>query len=185
MSIHRVEVVWNGLSGMPGLSVFYGSNGSLLVADLNTFFNAIKAHFPSGLTWQTPAAGDIIDEVTGTLEGEWSGGAASSISGTGGGGAGYAAGCGAYVIWGTATIAAGRRLKGRTFLCPIIGSDYDAQGTILSTAQTNFQTAANALVTAGNLKIWHRPKGGGGGGTGAVTSAVVPDQVTSLKSRRR
>lgn len=185
MTLHRVEVVWNGLSGLPGLSVFYGVNGSLLVADLNTYFGAIKAHFPSALSWSTPATGDIIDEVTGTLTGEWSGGAASTITATGGAGAGYAAGCGAYSIWGTATIAGGRRLKGRTFLCPIISSDYDTNGTLLTAAVTNFQAAGNALVAGGNLRVWHRPKGGGGGGFGAVTSCLVPDQVTSLRSRRR
>lgn len=184
MSLHRVEVVWNGLTGLPGLSVFYGANGSLLVADLNTFFNSIKAQFPNGLTWSTPAAGDIIDEVTGALTGEWSGGAATSLVATGGAGAIYAAGVGAYITWGTTTIANGRRLKGRTFLTSIMTSKYDSNGTIDNSALGVFQTAANALVAGGNLRIWHRPTGGAGGGLGAVTSAVVPDRVTALRSRR-
>lgn len=185
MSLHRVEVVWNGLTGLPGLSVFYGANGSLLVADLNTFFTAIKGQFPNGLTWQTPSSGDIIDEVTGVLEGEWSGGAASSIVGSGGISANYAAGVGAYINWGTATVTNGRRLKGRTFITNLLGSVYDPTGTIQTTTLTALQSAANALVSGGNLRIWHRPQGGGGGGFGAVTSATVPDQVTSLRTRRR
>lgn len=185
MTIHRVVVPWNGLTGLPGVSVFFTDSGSTLTSDLGTFFNAIKGLFPNGLTWQIPTSGDILDEVNGELTGEWSGGAGATINGTGGASLVYVAGTGAYVKWGTATVTNGRRIRGRTFLTGIGTANYDASGTISGSAITTLQGAASALVTAGNLKIWHRPQGGGGGGEAVVTSATVPDQVTSLATRRR
>jgi hypothetical protein len=103
---------------------------------------------------------------------------------TGSGAANYAAGCGAYVNWLTSGIANGRRVKGRTFMAPLINSAYDG-GTILNANLTTLQTAATALVTAGNTVVWHRPVNGAGGSSYQPASALVPDQVTSLRTRRR
>jgi hypothetical protein len=181
--MERIVVAWNGVSGLPGVSVFYGDVGGSANATLKTFFTACQSLFPTGLSWTVPGAGDLIDDATGALTGSWvnaGGGGTVAASGA----AAHAAGTGAYVNWLTSGIANGRRVRGRTFMCPLINSAYDGQGTILNTNLTTLQTAATAVCTAGNTLVWHRP-GVGAGSSFQPFGAVVPDQVTSLRTRRR
>jgi hypothetical protein len=90
------------------------------------------------------------------------------------------------VRWQTAGIENFRRVKGRTFLCPLIVGAFDTAGTIFGTNQATLQAAATILAATGKLVIWHRPPTGThvGGSMHAVTGALVPDKVTSLRTRR-
>ncbi len=181
--IERIVISWNGVSGLPGVSVMYGSLGGSANATLKTFFTALQSFFPAPLVWTIPGNGDLIDEATGTLSGTWvNAGGGGSVSASGA--AQYAAGCGAYVNWRTGAVIGGRRLMGRTFLAPLMNGIYDSSGNIVNASLSTMQTAANAVVTAGNLRIWHRP-GGGVGQAVAPAAATIPDQVTSLRTRRR
>jgi len=184
MPMRKVPVVWATGVGGAGVSVFYTPFGSDITVELGTFWNAIKTLFPNSVTWDIPASGDVVDEASGLITGAWTGGTAATITATGGATA-YAGGTGAYVRWQTAGIVDGRRVKGRTFLLPLLTAAYDATGTIDPTRQATMQTAATTLVGAGKQVIWSRPDPGGTNGTShAVTAAVVPDKVTSLRSRR-
>jgi hypothetical protein len=184
MPLHRVPVVWQTGAGGTGLSVFYTNFGSDATTELGTFFNAIKANVPAACSWNIPSSGDVIDETTGFITGSWIGGVAASIAATGAGA--YAAGTGCYIRWQTSGIVAGRRVRGRTFICPILGGLYQGDGTIADATLAQINTAANTLVLAGKLRIWHRPttRGSGDGAAFTVTAAQGPDKVTSLRSRR-
>jgi len=105
-----------------------------------SFFNAIKGNFPTPLTWNIPNDGDEIDDATGTLVGGWSGTAGGPVAATGT--AAHAAGVGGYIQWNTNAVVNGRRVKGRTFLCPLKYDDYDAAGTLTSATITDFVNAA-------------------------------------------
>lgn len=179
----KVPVVWNTGFGGPGLSVFYSADPDDATASLGTYFNAIKALFPNGVSWVIPGAGDLIDIASGRLTGGWTGGTAATINGTGGV-ATYAAGCGTYVKWLTGTIVNFRALKGKTFLVPLTAATYDSDGTLQPAHVTTLQNAANALVAAGKIAVYHRPTGFAGGALNGVTAAQQMDRVTSLKTRR-
>lgn len=182
--LRRVPVAWTTGIGGSGLSVFYSADPDDATASLGTFFNAIKASFPGAVQWTIPSSGDKVDVATGQLTGAWTGGTAATILATGGANV-YPAGTGGYVRWQTPLVVGGRRVRGRTFLCPIINDQFDSGGTLNNTTVTNWQTAANALVSAGKIVVWHRPSPGGSDGIAAtVTGAVVPDRVTSLRTRR-
>lgn len=180
--IERIVVTWQGAVGLPGVSVFYGDLGASANADIKTFFTSLVGLFPAGLTWTVPSSGDTIDDGTGALSSSWVNVAGGTVAATNA--TAYAAGCGAYVNWNTGSVVNGRRLKGRTFLAPLVSTMYDA-GTIVTANLTTMQNAANALVAAGNLLVWHRPGPGGAGSSANPSSATVPDQVTSLRTRRR
>jgi len=184
-TLERVLVTWSGQQGLPGVSVFYGAPGGSATADLSTFFNAIKAGFTNTLTWSFPSSGDTIDDATGHLNGAWAAvPTLSTVTGTATGN--FAAGCGGYIKWDTGAIIGTRRLKGRTFLTNLSSAMYQSDGTIDNGIVSVWQTAANNLVTAGSICVWHRPSpGGANGASDLVSSAQVPDQVTSLRSRRR
>jgi len=183
-TIRKIPVHWGGIPTTPGYSLFYSQGASDATAELVTFFNAVKALFPSGLTWTVPPVGDELDDTTGAINGQWTGSGAGSVTATAAGA--YAAGCGAWVAWKTAAIVGRRRLQGRTFMCPLQSTvGYDSSGTILAGAITTLGGAATTLVSAGKLVIWHRPSPALTGGSSAlITAGVVPDQVTSLRSRR-
>lgn len=183
-SLRRVPVVWTGLTGLPGLSVFYCASADDVTTNLGTFFNAIKGSFVSPLSWSIPASGDEIDEATGTLTGSWTGGTAASIGASGSGA--YPAGTGGMIRWTTGQIVNGRKFQGRTFLTGIMSSQYDTDGTILAASLTTWQSAASALVAPGKLRLWHRPSspGAADGTSRAVVAGVAVDKVTSLRSRR-
>ena len=184
MPMVKTPVAWQTGIGGSGVSVFYCNFGSDITVELATFFNAVKANFPAVVTWDIPATGDVIDETNGEITGAWIGGTAATIVATGAGA--YVGGTGAYVRWQTAGIVGGRRVRGRTFLCPLITTSFDTQGTILAGALTSFQTAATTLAGSGKLRVWHRPSGPGAtdGSQHAVVGATVPDKVTSLRTRR-
>jgi len=184
MPMRRVPVVWSTGIGGSGVSVFYSPFGVDMTTELGTFFNAIKANFPNAVTWDIPASGDVIDETTGLITGAWTAGTAASVTATGGA-VSYPAGTGAYIRWQTAGIVAGRRVRGRTFMCPLVIGGFDTSGTIAVVAQANLQASATILVGSGKMVIWHRPPPGGSTGSShAVIAAVVPDKVTSLRTRR-
>ena len=183
--LRRINVAWVGATGLPGVSVFYAPAATDAGADLVTFFNAIKGLIPAVATITVPTSGDTIDDATGTLASGWSSGTGAAIACTGGGN--YWSGVGAYINWGTTTIVNGRRLRGRTFICPLTINQSDSNGTLLAACVTTLQTASTTLAGSGHLSIWHRPStpGASDGTSGLVSSALVPDQVTSLRTRRR
>lgn len=181
----RVRVEWTGLTGLPGLSTFYLVPSAVTdVSAVVAFFNGMKTGFPNGLSWTIPNSGDVISDTTGALVGSWSATGGGTVAATGGTGV-YAAGTGARIVWGTNDIVGGRRLRGSTFLCPVLGGVYDSSGTIDNTARASMESNAATFFAAVGLYIWHRPDpGGSNGSSGEVTSATIPDRVTSLRSRR-
>lgn len=182
--LRRINVGWTTGIGGSGVSVFYCAQPDDLTSNLATFFNAIKAFFPTPVTWNIPASGDLINPEDGHLAGAWVGGTAASIPASGGAGA-YVAGTGAYVRWVTGAISGTHKVQGRTYLVPLLTSQFDTQGTITDTSVTTMQAAATALAASAKLIVWHRPhKGGVDGASFLVGGAVVPDKVTSLRTRR-
>jgi hypothetical protein len=193
VNLTRIPVTWSGIGGLPGVSVFYADAAvSTAVAALLTMFNTRKADFPNALQFNIPGAGDVIDSATGDLIGTWTMGGSGIITGTGGA-VGYAAGTGLRLRWLTAGIVNGRRVRGSTFITSLVASLYDASGTIVNASVTNWQTAGAAIVADGSFRIWSRPYTFDpahpdiptrAGTTHILTGVTVPDQVTSLRSRR-
>jgi len=183
-SLRRVPVAWTTGVGGAGVSVFYTASADDATAALGTFFNAIKDLFPPAVTWTIPSSGDEITDSTGILSGGWSGGTAATVTGTNN--TNYVAGTGCFVRWRTGGIRSGRKFVGRTFLCPLVTSKFDATGTIDNTALSTVQTAANTLVGVGMLGVYGRPiaPSTSNGVFLTWTAAEAPDKVTSLRTRR-
>jgi hypothetical protein len=182
--MRRVRCPWNTGAGGAGLSTFYTLDSIDATVELGTFWNAVKAVLSSTVNVAVPNSGDVLDASTGQLTGGWTGGTAASYTGTSAGA--YAAGCGAFIKWGTSGVANGHRVRGRTFVTPILAAGYDTDGTIAGGYLTIIQNAATTLAATGKIYVWHRPTSPGGtdGQMFLITSGSVPDKVTSLKSRR-
>jgi hypothetical protein len=186
-TMNRVSVTWQSWPGAPGVTQLYLTGGIVQanVDAIRAFFQAFVGSLPSGLVIQVPASGDTIDDATGNINGAWSVATTpSNVTGTGAGA--YAGNAGAVIHWLTGDVVNGRRVRGRTFVVPIIGTAYDAAGSLSSTTLTTLQTAANGLVTAidPNFAVWHRPTQFAVGSSHSIISARVPDLAVSLRSRR-
>jgi hypothetical protein len=97
----------------------------------------------------------------------------------------YAGPAGLHIQWRTGTVVGGRRLLGRTFIVPLLASAFDPDGTLNPAIIAQVQDAAEDLVTtstsaAAALSVWSRTASL----VAPVTSVVVPDQATVLRSRR-
>jgi len=187
-SMMRFHCAWQNWPGAPGVSTFYaeaGADVSTITDALRAFYQALVTFLPTGLTIQVPSSGDIISDVDGSITGAWSDGTpVALVTGTAAGV--YAGNAGAVVHWLTGGVVNGRRVRGRTFLVPLIGSSFDANGSLSAATITAITNAASTLVAAigTNMLVWHRPKTPAIGSSFDVSAFRVPDLAISLRSRR-
>jgi hypothetical protein len=184
VTIQEIKTVWSNAAGLPGYTTMYGVPAGFSLPAVRTFFDALKTLIPAGITIQVPSVGNLINEQTGQITGDWVAAPSTVVTGTFAGA--YEAPVGAVVNWMTSSFLAGRRLRGRTYLVPLQGST--TTGQLSGAAQAVIQAAATAFVTAqsGSLLVWGRPKEDPhvDGSIGAVTTALVPDLIAILRSRR-
>lgn len=181
---YEISLTGSALVG-PGVSVFYAPvDQAGVTAALRQFYTSIADELGMGLTVSYPSGGDIISDATGAIVGAWTG---TALSPTGGNiSDAPVMGVGARVEWLTSGVHAGRRVRGRTFLVPLAKSRFEGPGMLTSGCVNTLKAAADALVAAVDLRIWSRPSATapGSGTSTIVTSALVPDQVSWLRSRR-
>lgn len=199
----RVNVAWQNWPGAPGLSQLYFLNTAMQtnVDGVRAFFNALTNFLPSGLAINVPGSGDIIDSATGSITSAWSVTTTpTTVSGLGSGT--YAGNAGAVIHWLTADVRDGRRIRGRTFLVPLVASSFESNGSLTSATISAITAAGNTLRTtaSGNMRVWARPvaahteydrKTGVAKSISArtgqhsdISGVRVPDLAVSLRSRR-
>lgn len=185
--IQRLRCEWVGTAVEgPGLTTFFAEADGTVAIQVGAaaFFEAVKAFIPSGTTIRIPQGGDVIDEATGVLTGTWGTSSATTVTATGTGN--FAAGVGARVAWETGVIRNGRRVRGSTFVVPLVVGSYEGNGTLATGALTALQTGVtNMLVQVPTqMRVWSRPRPGLPGAAVAVARGIVPDRVSWLRSRR-
>lgn len=187
MALNRLRIRWEGEGVVgPGLTTLYGTGfvAATLPSAAASLFTTLASRFPSGLKWVVPDGGDVIDEATGSLIGAW--GTTSETTINAAGSTTFAQGVGLRAVWDTGTIRGGRRVRGSTFFCPLLTTQYENDGTISSTTLTAFEGAAGAYLSAlgGEARVWSRPRTGLAGAGVEVTGVTIPDKVSWLRSRR-
>jgi len=200
--LYRVRTRWTGFSGAPGYTILHfrdfnspdpgNGDGSVegataAVNRVQTFFGSIAQTLPNTVTVDVEREVDVIDDSDGSLVESYGATEGGPVQGTGG--ATYAAPVGAVVNWRTGAVRNGRRLRGRTFLVPLAGSNFNASGVLIPAVQTILQNAANALASTGgtpDLFVFGRPssQAASDGISSVVTSATVPSLAAILSSRR-
>lgn len=193
--IMRVRFVITGVAGLPGVQTTYWNGASSVpvtadstdvVGRVQAFWNSFKGFLASGTTVVGPQAVDIINPLDGSLTGQLSPGAVSSIGGTGT--SSMASATMMLLKYNTAVIVNGRKLQGRNFIGPV-GTNTNNVGDVASAANAGLLTAAaflNSGATASVLCVWHRPKGTppAGGLASPVTGYGTSTEYAVLRSRR-
>lgn len=197
--IIRVKVNWTGFVGSPGYTNLFFEPADeaapidqaavdVATSKVQTFLTTMKTYLPSVVTVQVDPAIAELDEVTGDLQAFWS--TTTAIPSQVGAIAGnFSAGVGFCISWGTDGVRNSRRVRGRTFIAPLAGSQYDATGSLQDGALASWRTAATALRDTGSnahLVVYSRPGGTiiPDGGAYKVTSSNIADRVAYLSSRR-
>jgi hypothetical protein len=111
----------------------------------------------------------------------------------------YAGGTGGVVNWLTGAVVNGRKVRGRTFLVPLMSNGFSNDGTLTSGCVSTLTAAGNAALgtTGCNMTVWSKiwdkkptsppaavPPKQIGGSLARVTSVLVPDRAAQLRSRR-
>jgi hypothetical protein len=161
-------------------------------AAIRTFFQAIATQLPNAATVQVQSTVQIYEMSNGLLlREETMSTAPTVVTGSATAGTLYSGGVGVYVTWITGAVYNGHKVRGRSFIVPLVLGGA-ADGTLGTGTQTLVQNAANTLVSgqAGKFAIWSKtftdpPKPVQiGGGLSTVTAANVPDKTGILRSRR-
>lgn len=166
------------------MTFYSNAIGSGLPADILAFLNGIKANVPGNVTFTVPSGGDLIRDTDGELVGSWTTTGGGTVVGTGVGG--FAIGVGARIKWTTSGVVNGRRVRGSTYLVPLMAGSFETDGRVRAATITSLSTPLSALVTAqsGKLVIWSRPVGTRVGSSHVVTAGTIPSNPSTLRSRR-
>jgi hypothetical protein len=196
-SVYRVTAVWSGFQGAPGYSKFSFQDlttdaaRNAAGAAIRTLFDATKAYMQSGWTVNVQPNVQEYDIGNSELVGEGSMTTTPAVVTGTATGTVYAGGSGYVITWRTSTIFNGHRCVGRTFMVPAVNC-FGTDGTIDGGALTTIQAAGSALVAnpTVRLSVWSKqfnkadPPVQIAGANSAVTSCVVKDMASGLRSRR-
>jgi hypothetical protein len=209
VNISTVTAIWSGFTGSPGYTQMRfaeldtGAKLNAAGAAVRTFLSTIAVYMASGAgAWTIQVQGLVQhhDIGTGNLMGESTMGTVPSvITGSGTAGTAYAGGSGAVVHWTTGATHNGRKIRGRTFLVPLLLSAFSSDGTIVNGLITSLTTAGMVLINDSTTEFgvqsryWDKqpgdppadvpPKQTGGSFTPA-TGIFVPDRSAQLRTRR-
>ncbi len=189
----KVKSTWTGWTGAPGYTNLYFQTGGETDADalaagsaVDSFWGDIHFVFPDDVSIAVSDEVEAIDPVTGELTDVLNAGAAwTPWVGTQAGG--FSAVSGSCINWRTAGIHQGRRVRGRTFLVPLAGNQYQTDGTLEPAHITLVEGAIETMLDAvgAQLVVWARPEDGAGGQSYLVASGSVRDRTAILRSRRQ
>lgn len=179
----RVTFVGNPVVG-PSIATHYFRGGTADPAAIFQFWTNLKGVMPSGITITVPNAGDTLNDTTGKITSAWtsSGGGDILTNGLGN----FTLGVGGRIVWETGAITNGRHVRGATYVVPLYGSAYGANGRLSSGAEGVLQTSATTLLAAviGDLVVLTRPRPGVNGKMSAVSGSSVSSNISWLRSRR-
>lgn len=191
-------VQYGGFAGQPGymrfnfLELVDPTAVSAASTGVRTFLTGLVAYAQTTWSWTMPTVCQHFDVDTGKLNQEVPiASPGPTVVGTAANTSTYTGGAGAVIFWTTGAILAGRKVRGRTFIVPIVLA-FEANGTLIGSVQAAIQSAALGLKNGSGytLGVYHRgPLAGGDPDTAPsaivpVTSAVVPDRSAFLRSRR-
>lgn len=190
--MQRTRVLWTGFPGAPGYTNLFSRVASIgthdptiAMGDVATLFSALASRIPNSVTLAIEPEVAYIEDSDGEAQGFDSVGTPPTITQPTGSGI-YSAPTGASIEWTTGAVKNGRRVTGRTYLVPLVGSAFEADGTLAAAARTQLQSAASVYAITGDATnvVWSRPVNGAGGSSYPVSGANVADKAAVLRTRR-
>lgn len=205
----RVKLRWNGFPGAPGFTVLHMKDFATndeqaqyaqgAATKVRNFAEAVKGLIPYGATLQVDPDVEVVEIETGNLIDVVSitpGAVTASLAASN---MNMAGAVGAVITWRTQLVRNNRRIRGRTFLVPLVSATFDNAGNIAANNMTQLNVAANILRdSAGSpdMGVYARPtpiRDANGDPTGNynedgawafATGHSIPSVGAVLRSRR-
>jgi len=186
------RAIWDQGGSNPGYSVFHargagsstaGEASQDLANKVRELMDGLKAVVTVDYTFTFPPEVLDFNTSTGELEAVHTIDAPANVVGTSANP--YSAASGARIEWRTSAIVEGRRLRGRTYIVPVGTNQYEADGTLTAGCRGILQAAADsyfddAFTSDAHPSVWSRTHGI----MADISAAVIPDEVSVLRSRR-
>lgn len=189
--VFLIRVPWSIPNAGESVSTFHVNGDAIqvqaYVQAIRTFFTTIAGELPNEVAVTLPSEVVELNDATGTLVATYPTTPGSAVAGTDAGA--WAAGSGARIVWSTGVIAAGRRVRGSTFLVPLSSASYTNTGRIGSSPIATIDAAAEAMLddiatSGGDLAVYSRPRPGRPGASHGVISGATSPQVATLRGRK-
>lgn len=184
------------------MTTLYFADGAAAHDALETFLTGLASYLPDTVSVQAQAGGDVIEDTSGALTAVWAGTATDPHPGVGGT-LPYAAPTGILLRWETLAIRAGSRLRGRSYIVPVVGNAFSASGSLTAQTMSDLGGLAAQLIGAvtPNMLVWQRPRkataaytdgrgiphkalSGRLGSSAVVVTSSIPNEAVVLRSRR-
>lgn len=189
----RYNVAWSIPNAGPSVNVIHIAGQIETGIDavngaLRTFYASQAARLPDNISISMPTEVIEIDNATGEMVATAALANQSVVTGTST--AGWGAGLGARIVWGTSTVRFGRRVRGSTFLVPLANTSFDTNGRVADATRTAIVTAADNLRTtlgtlSKDLVVYSRPTVKHPVGTvSSITSTTVSAVPGTLRGRK-
>lgn len=151
---------------------------------VQNFWLGFTGLLASGVSWVVRDSGDLLDEATGGLTGDWSDPVQLIGPPTNGTGAVVPNASMLLIQWRTGRIRRGRRVTGRTFI-PGISSGMLENGELSANAQGFASLAAAGMVSSGvGFSVWSRPVDGSAGVLSPIVSGACWNEMATQRRRR-
>lgn len=193
MATAQYKAFWSVPNAGPCVTTFHfqSSTGVFdalsIPAAVRDFFGRLVSYIPDdvGVSYDTEIG--VLDTATGQLTSTLAVATPPVTTGTAAGN--WAAGSGARVVWSTADIANGRRVRGATYLVPLSVNAYAGSGRIAGTVVEAITTSATTFLSdiedSDNfLTVYSRPTPGSPGTNHRVTTGSCSEVVATLRSRK-
>lgn len=186
-NVREICIDWIGPQGGGMTNVLFFDTTPTIAAQrtaLQAFYQSWCGSVSDQYAYTIRTTGRELDGQTGALTGAW----AESSAKTDSGNVAVEPVADAVQVlfqWHTPTIVGGRFLRGRTFLPGLtVGTVID--GNVNPSAVPTFEGYGDTLIAADvGFHVWHRPVGGAGGTSVAVSACTVWPELAVLRRRRR
>lgn len=191
--VMKYRVFWQVPNAGPAMSTFHLEGQAPAAAPqpiadaFQVFFDAIKKYIPNevGVSFDN----EVTDHetTTGQLVEAFPVTPPPAVTGTGT--TVWAGGAGGRLVWSTSRVLNGRRVRGATFLVPLVLTAFASTGRLGSTSTADVNAAAGVLRASLNsngspLAIWSGPNTGRPGVTSIVNGHGLDAVAGTLRSRK-
>jgi hypothetical protein len=202
-TMFKVTSTWSGFTGAPGYTNLFFEHSDppstgvqQAVDNARQLFNACKNALPSAVTVTTSPTVELIEDIDGELVDVMTATTPpAAVVGTDT--TAYAAPSGLVIAWLSPGVYRGNRVRGKTFLVPIGGVNYQTDGSLATGLPAAITVHAEAFLaaTGPTFGVWCRPQKAHLNSAGEAvpasdgkffeaTSSRVADRVSVLRSRR-
>lgn len=188
-TLYEVLTEWTGPGHSPKVTVMHFLDAANLEdcrAAVGALWESIDPSISDDYSWEVATEGKVINDASGQITDFWS--SSTLLTGTGAAsGTPLPDAAQALLRWRTATVVAGRRVQGRTYIPGLTAGSLSTTnpGNLIQTTQVQIAAAGEDLIADNvGFVIWSRPGTNRPGSSALVTNASCWNEFATQRRRR-